>query len=362
MTLPSIVTVPRVFGANQVGNTRWSPFGPQEQNLIITVYGDFQSMFNAFATGQVDITDWPILPQNLGTGSSSAYCDSSFNPDYFCTTPTGELGIFDLQINSYAPVEGQAVVTSRATPVATIATGTNTTACDATHDSFTITLHNSEPDTAGLTNQIIKDQYNTLTVANSPSLAPSITVADAGGSNPTGTYNVPCQIAGTYQITSNIYSGSVLVKTRGGQNHSLTVALFYNSASTVYTTPSRYYWGAAIAHLLDRPSFVTGFFGPAATYDNCFDPADSIVPCASGSLSSAQTFTNADCHLFGNTANPVLHSWSPTCSSSAPLEPSAYNLVSDTVNDNLWWTSGLYGGPGLSGHDDIRAACDDLVS
>ncbi|HEX4919993.1 MAG TPA: hypothetical protein VFV92_04560, partial [Candidatus Bathyarchaeia archaeon] len=96
MALPALVTVPRVYGANQVGNTRWSPFGPQEQNLIITVYGDFQAMFNNFVTGGVDITDWPVQPINLGSGSSSAFCDSTFNPDYFCTTPTGELGIFDL--------------------------------------------------------------------------------------------------------------------------------------------------------------------------------------------------------------------------------------------------------------------------
>ncbi|HEX4922288.1 MAG TPA: ABC transporter substrate-binding protein, partial [Candidatus Bathyarchaeia archaeon] len=202
----------------------------------------------------------------------------------------------------------------------------------------------------------------TLTVANSPSLSPSVTVSDAGGATPTGTYNVPCQIAGTYQITSNIYAGLVLVRTHGGQNHAITVRLTYNSVSPSYTAANRYYWGAALAHLLDGPSFVTGFFHGAATHDNCFDPADSIVPCASGSLSASQTYTNADCHLFGDTSNPVLHSWSTTCATNAPLDPSAYNLVSDNINNGLWWTSGLYGGAGVSGHDDLRAACDNFVS
>ena len=362
MALPSLISVPKAFAANQVGNTRWSPFGPQEQNLIITVYGDFQSMFNNFVAGQVDITDWPVQPANLGTGSSSKYCDATFNPDYFCTTPTGELGIFDLQINSFVPAEGVALVGASRAPVASILTGTNTTACDATHDSFTISLQNVEPDSSGATNQLIKDQFNTLTVANFPSLSPSVTVSDAGGSTPTGTYNVPCQIAGTYQITSNIYAGSVQVKTHGGSNHAITVRLFYNSVSPSYTAAARYYWGAALAHLLDGPAFVSGFFGAAATHDNCFDPADQIVPCASGSLSTGQTYTNADCHLLGNTANPTLHSWSSTCASNSPLEAAAYNLAADSINNNLWWTSSLYGGVGVSGHADLRAACDDFVS
>ncbi|MBO0887900.1 hypothetical protein J2P12_02240 [Candidatus Bathyarchaeota archaeon] len=376
MALPSIITVPKVFAVDQVGNTRWSPFGPQEQNLIIDVRGEFNAMFTAFTTGALDITDWPIQTANLGTGSAAAFCDNSFNPDYFCTSPTSELGIFDLQINSFVPVMGQTLVGASRTATASIVTGTNSTACDSSHDSFTITLQNAEPDTHGATNSVIKDQYNSLTVANFPSLSPSVTVSDAGGSTPTGTYNVPCQIAGTYQITSNIYGGSVLVKTRGGQNHAITVRLTYNSLSPSYTSANRYYWGAALGHLLDGPAFDCGdathpgFFSVStscvATLNQCFAPGNIYCPREDPTNTlggnAAQLLTNADCHLFGDTANPTLHSWSSTCASNSPLEQSRYTLVQTAIDNSLWWTSGGYGGPGVSSHADIRAACDNLVS
>lgn len=355
MSLPSIVTVQRVSGATQIGNTSWSPFGPQEQNLIITSYGDLNSMFNAFVNGQVDITDWPVLPENLGQGSSASYCDSSFNPDFFCTTPTGENGIFDNEINSATPFMGIPLNTSRPAQSASITTGVNTVACDAQHDSFTVTLRNSEQ-----SGSLVLDQYNLLTVANFPSGFPSVTVHDSGGSSPNGVYNTPCLIAGTYSLTTSIYGGTAQVKTLGGQNHALTFNVYWNSISDVYPSAARTLWGAAQGHLLDVPAFVNGFFGPAATYDNFMaPPGQGLTPPTPAQLSAA------DCYLNGNIANPVLHGWAPACSGGSP-DVSAYNMVADNVNGGtMWWQvtgNGMTPGVGYSGHSDLRAACDDFVA
>ncbi|HEX4919694.1 MAG TPA: hypothetical protein VFV92_03035, partial [Candidatus Bathyarchaeia archaeon] len=49
LSLTLIATFPTtlspVHAATQNGPTNWSPFGPREKNLVITVYGDFQTMF-----------------------------------------------------------------------------------------------------------------------------------------------------------------------------------------------------------------------------------------------------------------------------------------------------------------------------
>jgi len=352
MFLPSEISVPAVFGAQQSGNTRWSPFGPQEQQMIISVYGDFQAMFNAFSLGQVDITDWPILPANLGSGSSSAYCDSAFNPSYFCTTPTGELGIFDLQVNSGTAFMGIPLTTSRTTSPASITAVSTTAACDSAHDSFSITLQNQE-----VANAVVKDAFNTLTVANQPSGSPSTTVSDSGGATPNGVYNTPCLIAGTYKITSSIYGGSATISTTGGLNHAIVFHVNWNSISSVNNAPARSLMGAAIGHTLDVPTFVSGFFGAAATSDNIMaPPAQGLTQPTSAQLSAA------DCNTGGVSG---LHSWASACTGGSP-DTSAYNLVSDSISGGtLWWQvtgSGITPGVGYSGHADLRAACDDFVA
>src|SRR5713226_3769381 len=88
------------------GPTRWSPFGPWNDNLLITVYSDFQAMFNAFTAGSIDITDWPVQASDLNAG----ICN---NPDFFCTTQEGEFGIFELDINHQMPFLGKAMFAAR---------------------------------------------------------------------------------------------------------------------------------------------------------------------------------------------------------------------------------------------------------
>ncbi len=356
MALPSVVTLPRAHGLVQSSPTRWSPFGPQEQNMIITVYGDYGSMFNAFTAGQVDITDWPVQPANLGTGSSAAFCDSSFNPDYFCTTPTSENSIFDLQINSYASVMGIPLVTSRNTVPSSATAGPITAACSTGFGSLSISLENQETG-----NSIIKDQYNTVTAANQPSGSPSVTVSDSGGPTPDGIYNIPCILAGSYKLSASIYSGSSAITISSGVNTQVVYKVNWNSISNVSTTPARVAWGAALAHVIDVPAFVNGFYGQSACPDNTVDPGDDAPNCTPSPLITPPTtpaeWTAADCQL----AN---HPWASACNGGADV--SAYNFASDSISGGtLWWQvtgTGITPGKGYSGHDDLRAACDDLVT
>ena len=356
MALPSVVTLPRVYGSSQSGNTRWSPFGPQEQSLIISVEGDFVTMFNAFTSGQLDITDWAIQPSNLGTGSSAAFCDSNFNPDFFCTTPTSELGIFDLQINSIPSVMGIPLTTPRTIGLASVTVGASTSACSVGFGSLTVTLENQETG-----NSVIKDQYNSLTAANKPSGSPSSTVSDSGGSTPNGIYKLPCLLAGSYGLSTSVYGGNVNTTITSAVNTAVTLHVNWNSLSNTFPTNARFLWGAALAHMLDGPEFVSGLFGLAACHDNTFDPGDNAPGCTPSPIitppTAAAEWTTADCQ-FGN------HIWtgSPCVSGS---DVSAYNFVDDKISgSSLWWqlTGSLAPGPGYSGHNDLRAACDDLVS
>jgi len=348
-SFPVTLSVPIAHGAVQNGPTNWSPFGPQETKMIITVYGDFQSMFNAFTQGQVDITDWPILPANRGSGSSAAYCDSAFNPDYFCTTPTGALNIFDLQINHYPSFLGlplQAARTPQA-PTVLLPPTTGTSTCSVGFGQLTIRLVNQEDQ-----NATILDSLNRMTIANQPTSQPSSTVTDAGGSSPTGTYVFPCILAGTYKISSSIYGSDAPCSTTGptsclligsGQSISATFLVDWKSPSAKQPTQAGIYVPRALAHLLDKPAFVNGLFGASATYDDEMVTGGMGVP-----------------NLFSLTAECSDHQWFNPCN---PI--SAYNLVSDNIaSGSEWWTA--FGakigvGPGYSGATDLRAACDDFV-
>lgn len=379
MALPSLISVPRVYGANQSGNTRWSPFGPNEQNLIISVIGDFQGMFNAFTAGSIDLTDWPVFPANLPSGcgtpgptNPACFCAQTSNPDFFCTTPTNELGIFDEQINSANSFMGKPLTVSRATVIASATAGASTTACSTGFGSLTVTLENQETG-----NSIIKDAFNGVTAANQPSGVPSSTVGDSGGTNstfpggpvahgnnqPNGIYNVPCLLAGSYLLSTTIYGGSATTTIASNTNTAVTLKVNWNSLSGVSDNANRYYFGAAVAHLLEGPAFVSAFFGSAATHDNTFDPGDALVTAPNGTQ-----LTAADCFLNGVATNPDLHPWATQCASfpSGGFDTSAYLLTPASVaGGTLWWQVGGTGpfapGTGYSGLNDLRAACDDFA-
>ncbi|HEX4920505.1 MAG TPA: hypothetical protein VFV92_07170, partial [Candidatus Bathyarchaeia archaeon] len=348
--LINLNTIPPVRGYTQNAPSRWSAYGPQMSNMIITVYSDFTTMFNAFVTGQLDITDWPIQPANLGTGSSSAFCDNTFNPDFFCTSQTSDYGIFQLDINHHATFMGKALTQTRTTSPANIASTTigPNAVCTTGHGMLNVILQNQETGNAP-----ILDPLNQVRAVQSPSGSPSATVSDSGGSNPNGVYKIPCILSGNYTISTTVYSGTVKTIIGSTQNVTITFRVNWNSVSNVMPTTSGTEIGRALAHLLDKPSFVSAFFSGTASYDDIqAPPAQGLTVQGAPASQLPQTILNQDCSE---------HTWLSPCT---PV--SAYNFAADNIaGGSEWWTaSGGAAGAvsGYSGVTDLRAACDDFVN
>jgi hypothetical protein len=337
------INVPRVHGATQSGPTTWSPFGPREKKLTITDYGDFNftGMFNAFRNGQIDITDWPINTKaDLNTFQS--------NPDFFVTNAVPSSRYDVLWINSRQAFMGISLNSSRSTIPPSFVPAQSAPACSIGFGSLTITLQNQE------TGKTILDSLNTITAANQPSGWPSATVSDQGGSNPSGVYQTPCLLAGNYALISNLYNatGSTATITSGQKTQGI-LKINYQSVSNVYPSVARSELGAALAHMIDKDSFAKG----SSAYLR--SGVDTLTTAMFGlsPLTQAQINT-AECQ-FNN------HPWLNVCNGSGN-DTSAYNISPDSISaGSEWWqTTGAAIGVGLgySGHDDLRAACDDLVS
>jgi len=297
-------------------------------------------MFNAFLNGQVDITDWPLANADI-----TSMCADANN---FCTSPTSELAIFQLDINHHLPFLGISLQMNRsAPPPSFVLPATTGPGCTAGFGQLTVHLQNQEQG-----NTIVLDSLNKLTISNQPSGAPSSIVGDAGGSNPTGTYVFPCILAGTYAISSSVYGSSspcsnqtptICISIASGQSITASLRVDWNSPSTKQPSLAGIYVGRALSHLLDKPSLVQGVFGSSATVDD-----EQVAP--------SQNVPN----MFSNIAECSDHLWFSPCS---PV--SAYNFVSDSISGGSeWWTQpgGANGvGTGYSGVSDLRAACDDFV-
>jgi len=297
-------------------------------------------MFNAFAGGQIDITDWPLQ-------SPSDVTSLCANQDIYCTRPQAELIIFHLDINHRQPFLGVSLQANRTIlPPSIVLPVTTGVGCTTGFGQLTIQLRNQEQG-----NAVVLDPLNKLTIANQPSGSPSATVSDSGGSNPTGTYTFPCILAGNYKITSSIYgtnspctttTPTSCVAIGSSQSITATFQANWNSPSTKQPTQGGVHVGQALAHLLDKPSFVQGLFGSLATYDD-----EQVSP--------AQNVPN----LFSKTAECSDHPWFNPCN---PV--SAYNFVADNLGSGSeWWAQGSGVGvpAGYSGVSDLRAACDDFV-
>ena len=107
MALPGTYT--SVRAVNQSGPTRYSPFGPFTQQLIIHYYSDFDVMFSNFASGQIDVSDWPLQ-------SSTDISNFCGNANFWCTSAQPELGYFGQEINSHTPFMGKALTIPRTAP------------------------------------------------------------------------------------------------------------------------------------------------------------------------------------------------------------------------------------------------------
>ncbi len=335
------IFVARVQATSQNGPTPWSPFGPWQRNLTMTVYADYNTMFQAFRNGQIDITDFPIQ-----TGSDLSSFQS--NPDFFVTSPASASGhVVDLEINSHPNFMGTALTSSRSTVPASWTTGASGPACSTGFGLLTITLLNQE------VAQIVKDPLNTVTASNQPSGFPSTTVSDQGGSTPTGVYQTPCLLAGSYSLRTSVYGGNATATVSSGQSTTGIFNVNYNSVSNVYQNYARSKLGAALAHMIDTPAFAKSLGLFQASYVNITTP-----PFAGVASPTQAQVNSAECQ-FNN------HAWLNVCSGLGN-DVSAYNIVSDSISaGSEWWQAGgasLGIGGGYSGHDDLRAACDDILS
>jgi hypothetical protein len=335
------MNVPRAHGVAQNGQTTWSPFGPREKKLTITDYGDFTTMFTAFQNGQIDITDWPI----------STKTDLSFfqsNPDFFATSAVPSSRYDVLWINSRQAFMGISLNSSRSTISPSFVPGPSAAACSTGFGSLTILLQNQE------NGKTILDSFNTITAANQPSGSPSTTLSDEGGSTPTGVYQTTCLLAGTYALTTRIYNATGSTATiSSGQKTQGVLKVNYNSASNIYPSLARSELGAALAHMIDKDSFAKGLS------EYLRNGVDALTSSMFGLAPLTQTqINNAECQ-FNN------HPWLNACNGTGN-DTSAYNIAADSISaGSEWWqTAGaaIGVGPGYSGHDDLRAACDDLVS
>src|SRR5438093_1395083 len=247
MVLPGTYTPVRAV--NQNGPTRFSPFGPFTQQMIIHFYSDFDPALSAFQQGQIDISDWTLQ----STSQINTFCS---NPDFYCTSPTGPGGYFGLMINNHPSFMGIPLLQPRTVGPVSFTTTNTTPGCSTGFGSLQITLRNQE------TAATILDFLNILTVRNQPSGSPSVMVSDSGGSSPNGVYKVPCMLAGSYSIMSSVYNATgIIVTVAGSTIKSGILNVNWNSPSSLKTTQARTLLGAAIAHLIDDPAWVSDAFG-----------------------------------------------------------------------------------------------------
>src|SRR4029077_16324051 len=309
-------------------------------NMIITVYSDFTSMFNAFAGGQIDITDWPVQPSDLSGFQS--------NPDFFVSSPTSDFGIFQTDLNHHNAFMGIAQHTNRTVLPATISSTTTGAGCSTGFGRLNVILQNQE---AG--NSLILDSLNQVR-ATHISGSPSMSVLDSGGSPPTGVYKIPCVLAGTYNIATTVYSGTASTSIGSAQNVTVTLRVNWNSQSNVIPSQPGIEIGRAIAHLIAKPSFVTiPVLSGTASYDDIQAPPSQGLSIGGAPFSQLpSSILKEDCSE---------HTWLSPCT---PV--SAYNLSPDNIaGGSEWWTgTGLAAGAtaGYSGTIDLRAACDDFVN
>jgi hypothetical protein len=349
---------------------RFLPYGPFTQQLIIHAYSDFDVMFSHFQLGEIDISDWPLQSQN----AISTFCG---NPDFFCTKAQAELGYFGVDVNSFPAFMGIPLLGPRTTTPATYATTGTAAGCSTGFGSLSITLVNKE------TGSTVLDTLSTLTAANQPSGSPSVTVSDSGGSTPNGVYVVPCQLAGSYSLRSNIYNatgatGTITVSIASATVTSATFSVNWNSPSISKPTTARALLGAAFRHLLDDPAFVRTTMTGVASAPCAFWVPGQGGNCPTGTTSEYLCQTAPACPTT-NTAGGAAtesdiaecqfgnHPWLNVVGCSAGAtghDVGPYHIADTTLNVNTrFWNPGT--GllvAGYAGHDDLRAACDDLVS
>ncbi len=351
----------------------WSPFGPFQNQLILTTFTDFSTMFTHYSAGEVDITDWPIL-----TPAAAA----SFTADAgsVVTNEEPEFGIFEFEYNSHNSFLGIQSLTTRTTagtPPGILSTSFGS-ACGVGAGRLVVNLVNGEN-----SDKAIKDTLNKVSVTGPQSFS----VLDDGGSTPTGTYTLPssstCMTQGTYTISSSVFAGTAslnvcpmtgCVANPPGTVVTVTFRVNFNSISTQKLTDAGTNIRQGLAHLLNKPDFMqaTNVQGRALC-DDLFGLTTEGIPfgsCDAGAAPGtngclAPPVGTANCHIpqaildDGEVGAGSAHTW------NAASLGSAYRIDTASLGgSNYFWGAtgnGIGANHGYPGVDDIRAACDHLL-
>lgn len=236
------------------------------------VFSDFTGVFTAFQSGQVDITDFPVSPVDL----------SSFinNPDFFVTPKHPVSDIFELDMNHQDPFLGMSWQVPRGTngpgatpattgspafapgtPTLVVTNGVSCSSCPTNAFQLRINLTNIEEGSAS-----IRDPNNLVTATIGGTSLPFVSKGDDGGATPTGAYTLLLpSVPSSYIISTTIYTGSATIFTTGttqpicstGQLCTAVLKVNYNSPSTQKPSVAGIDISRALAHLLDKPSFLT---------------------------------------------------------------------------------------------------------
>ncbi len=385
MALPSPTIIPKARAVNQSFETTWAPYGAWADKLLIHVYSDFQAMFNAFGSGQIDVTDWECNPNNcLNTA------------DTFVTTPEGELAIYQLNINQHGTFLTIPQQDVRAQAAAANVKGISiapTTACGVGFARLVVNLKNEETFKVTGAKPLILDPANTVTAS---STSGTFTVSDSGGGVPNGQYVLPSAAGcipqnAAYTLSTGVYGGSVAtpiaqsvngilgncnpVAPNQGCLYTLELNVHWNSASLKTPSAAGVQINRALSHLVDRTRFVNdaslagqaanlAFWSPPAQgYNNV---CDSPVGGASALSQICQVDLNADCTPTADNALGInhfavnVHPWVVNC---APIAP--YDLNPGPGGpSNYWWANQANAGvtDGYPSVDNLHAACDHFVA
>src|SRR5436309_53236 len=194
----SYIGLNRAHATNQNGPTSWLPFGPSTNGVLFQYDSDYRSMFNTFQTGGaggIDLADWPMFAADI-----MPLC---IKADFFCSSPTIQNGLFELDVNHADPFLGVAQLGPRTVMAPSVAITPPVFGCSTGFASLTVTLENQETG-----NSQVVDPVNSMTmifVSGGIIAGPSTTVSINGG-----VYAFLCMLAGTYFLSNSEYANCPL--------------------------------------------------------------------------------------------------------------------------------------------------------
>src|SRR3989449_958814 len=380
----SYISINKAHAFNQtVASTNWLPFGPASDQLILSYYSDFSTMFSTFTTGGangIDITDWPMFPSDIST-----LCNTATNPDFFCGSQQAAVGLDQVDINHHNNFLGVAQFTPRVTSPVSASISSTAAGCSTGFGSATVTLKNQE---TGVVDPEQKVNNMTLTQLLSGGVLGTPTVVSGMTAATLGTYAFPCVVAGNYLLTNNAYANcptnaACTIALGSATSNQVTFNSNWGSKSTQKFTLAGTLTRMAIAELLDKPQYILA--APLQGNAICTDIYASEPQgfpagyCSTGGISNPTPQPAPDdvltqyCQYItqSETSQGIAAASQLNCAAlvttvkgTAPSK-GAYLLNMTAIGStNVWWgaTGSSTGSTnGYPSKQDVRASCDLLV-